>query len=158
MLWSTHLDPLLAFTLQAKVRARPSGLHSHRFDGQVLRQCMLSPYAPRPGTSDTDLSIPGAWDWRWWGLKLTIVKLCLPLLLRTVFWVGYWTLDTLTFLLFSIFLFSFLFFSFHFFFFKIYLFNVYKEGIRSHHRWLWATMYVVAGNWTQHLWKSRQCS
>jgi hypothetical protein len=31
-----------------------------------------------------------------------------------------------------------------------------EEGIRSHYRWLWATMWL--GNWTQDLWKKSQCS
>jgi hypothetical protein len=33
-----------------------------------------------------------------------------------------------------------------------------EDGIRSHYRWLWVTNHVVAENWTQHLWKSSQCS
>jgi hypothetical protein len=32
-----------------------------------------------------------------------------------------------------------------------------EQGIRSHYRWLWATMWLM-GNWTQDLWKSSQCS
>jgi hypothetical protein len=32
-----------------------------------------------------------------------------------------------------------------------------EEGIGSHYRWLWAIMWLVVGNWTQDLRKSRQC-
>lgn len=29
-----------------------------------------------------------------------------------------------------------------------------EEGTRSQYRWLWATMWLIAGNWIQGIWKS----